>query len=157
VIATTAALLVYQVGQPRIFMAMSRDGLLSPWFGRLSKKHRTPSNATFLTGVLVAVPAALLNIDEVVELTNIGTLFAFAVVCGAVMILRHRRPEAVRRFRMPWIWVLAPAGILSCIWIAKGLPLVTWVRFFVWLVIGLVIYFVYGQRNSVLHTGTREG
>jgi APA family basic amino acid/polyamine antiporter len=157
VIATTAALLVYQVGQPRIFMAMSRDGLLSPWFGRLSKKHRTPSNATFLTGVLVAVPAALLNIDEVVELTNIGTLFAFAVVCGAVMILRHRRPEAARRFRMPWIWVLAPAGILSCIWIAKGLPMVTWVRFFVWLVIGLVIYFLYGRHNSVLHTEAREG
>lgn len=156
VIATTAALLVYQVGQPRIFMAMSRDGLLSPWFGKLSPKHRTPSNATFLTGVLVAVPAALLNIDEVVELTNIGTLFAFSIVCGAVMILRLRRPEAPRRFRMPWIFVLAPAGILSCVWVAWGLPWVTWVRFVVWLAIGLVIYFAYGQRNSVLHTGAEE-
>jgi APA family basic amino acid/polyamine antiporter len=153
VIATTAALLVYQVGQPRIFMAMSRDGLLGPWFGKLSPKHGTPSNATFLTGVLVAVPAALLNIDEVVELTNIGTLFAFAIVCAAVMILRYRRPEAVRRFRMPYIWFLAPAGILSCVWVAWGLPWVTWVRFFVWLALGLGVYFLYSHRNSLLHQG----
>lgn len=156
VIATTAALLVYQVGQPRIFMAMSRDGLLGPWFGKVSEKRRTPSNATFLTGVLVALPAALLNIDEVVELCNIGTLFAFAVVCAAVMILRYRRPEAARRFRMPWIWVLAPAGILACAWIAKGLPRVTWIRFFIWLGLGLVIYFAYGLRRSVLQTRTEE-
>ena len=151
VIATTAALLVYQVGQPRIFMAMSRDGLLGPWFGKLSPKYGTPSNATLLTGVLVAVPAALLSIDEVVELTNIGTLFAFAIVCSAVMILRARRPEALRRFRMPWIWALAPAGIISCIWVAWGLPTITWIRFFVWLAAGLVVYFLYGYRNSRLH------
>ena len=150
VIATTAALLVYQVGQPRIFMAMSRDGLLGPWFGKLSKKHGTPSNATLLTGFLVAVPAALLSIDEVVELTNIGTLFAFAIVCAAVMILRARRPEATRRFRMPWIWVLAPAGIVACFWVSWGLPLLTWIRFVVWLIIGLSVYFLYGQRNSLL-------
>ncbi|BDU78275.1 amino acid permease [Mesoterricola sediminis] len=156
VIATTAALLVYQVGQPRIFMAMSRDGLLGPWFGRVSPRHRTPSNATLLTGLLVAIPAALLSIDEVVELCNIGTLFAFSVVCAAVMILRKRRPEAVRRFRMPWIWVFAPAGILACLWIAKGLPAVTWIRFFAWLGLGLVIYFAYGLRNSALHTRTEE-
>ena len=151
VIATTAALLVYQLGQPRIFMAMSRDGLLGPWFGKLSPKHGTPGNATFLTGVIVAVPAALLNIDEVVELCNIGTLFAFSIVCAAVMILRHRRPEALRRFRMPWVWVLAPAGILSCGWVAWGLPWITWVRFVVWLAAGLGVYFLYGHRNSLLH------
>jgi APA family basic amino acid/polyamine antiporter len=150
VIATTAALLVYQVGQPRIFMAMSRDGLLGPWFGKLSPTHGTPSNATLLTGVLVAVPAAVLNINEVVELTNIGTLFAFAIVCAAVMILRARRPEAFRRFRMPCIWLLAPAGILTCFWVAWGLPWVTWVRFFVWLALGLAVYFLYGHRNSVV-------
>ena len=151
VIATTAALLVYQVGQPRIFMAMSRDGLLSPWFGKLSPKHGTPANATLLTGILVALPAALLNIDEVVELCNIGTLFAFSVVCAAVMILRARRPEALRRFRMPWIWYLAPAGILSCVWVAWGLPWITWVRFLIWLALGLAIYFLYGHRNSLLN------
>jgi len=151
IIATTAALLVYQVGQPRIFMSMSRDGLLGPWFGKVSKKHGTPGNATFLTGCIVAVPAALLNISEVVELTNIGTLFAFSLVCAGVLILRVRRPEALRRFRMPLVWVTAPLGILFCIWLAKGLPAVTWYRFFAWLLIGLVVYFVYGFWNSSLH------
>ena len=150
VIATTAALLVYQVGQPRIFLSMSRDGLLSPWFSKVHDKFRTPSNATLLTGFLVAIPAALLNIDEVVELANIGTLFAFVIVCFAVMILRKRRPEAPRKFTMPFVFVMAPLGILGCIWIARGLPAVTWYRFFAWLGIGLVIYFLYGLRKSRL-------
>jgi APA family basic amino acid/polyamine antiporter len=150
VIATTAALLVYQVGQPRIFMSMSRDGLLGPWFAKVHPHHKTPSNATILTGVLVAIPAALGNIDEVVELTNIGTLFAFAIVCAGVMVLRLRRPEVARRFRMPLIWVLAPAAILACLWLARGLPTVTWWRFVVWMAIGLLLYFFYGRRRSAL-------
>ena len=150
VIATTAALLVYQVGQPRIFMSMSRDGLLSPWFGKVHERFKTPSHATLLTGLLVAIPAALLNIDEVVELANIGTLFAFVIVCGAVLILRYRRPEAPRKFTMPFAWVIAPLGILGCFWIAKGLPALTWYRFFAWLGIGLVIYAFYGSRKSRL-------
>ncbi len=156
IIATTAALLVYQVGQPRIFMSMSRDGLLGPWFGKVSKKHGTPGNATFLTGCIVAVPAALLNISEVVELCNIGTLFAFALVCAGVMILRFRRPEVTRRFRMPWVWVTAPLGIIFCIWLAKGLPGVTWIRFFIWLGLGMVVYFAYGFRNSALHDSAKN-
>ena len=150
VIATTAALLVYQVGQPRIFMAMSRDGLLGPWFGRVSAKHGTPANATWLTGAIVAIPAALGNISEVVELTNIGTLFAFALVCGSVLVLRMSRPDERRRFRVRWVWLVAPAGILGCLWLALGLPWVTWVRFAVWLALGLVVYFIYGRRRSVL-------
>ncbi len=150
VIATTAALLVYQVGQPRIFMSMSRDGLLAPWFGHVHDRFKTPSHATVLTGFLVAIPAALLNIDEVVELANIGTLFAFVIVCTAVLILRKRRPEAPRKFVMPFAWVLAPLGILGCVWIARGLPALTWYRFFIWLVIGLVIYIFYGSRKSRL-------
>ena len=150
VIATTAALLVYQVGQPRIFMSMSRDGLLGSWFGKVHPRFKTPSNATVLTGFLVAIPAALLNIDEVVELANIGTLFAFVIVCIAVLILRYKRPEAPRKFFMPWAWVVAPAGILGCFWIAKGLPALTWYRFFIWLGIGLVIYAFFGLRHSRL-------
>ena len=150
VIATTAALLVYQVGQPRIFLAMSRDGLLGRWFSRVHPKYKTPSNATLLTGILVAVPAGLLSIDEVVELTNIGTLFAFIIVCIGVMILRWRRPTIERRFRMPLVWLTAPLGILFCIWLALGLPKVTWVRFLAWLGIGLVIYFSYGRLRSRL-------
>jgi basic amino acid/polyamine antiporter, APA family len=151
VIATTAALLVYQVGQPRIFMSMSRDGLLGPWFGRVHPKYGTPANATLLTGFLVAIPAALLNIDEVVELTNIGTLFAFVLVCAGVMILRRRRPDAERRFRMPLVRLLAPMGILFCVWIARGLPWVTWIRFVIWLVLGMIVYFAYGRRKSALN------
>ncbi len=150
VIATTAALLVYQVGQPRIFMSMSRDGLLGPWFGKVHPRHGTPGNATLLTGAIVAIPAALMNISVVVELANIGTLFAFAIVCGAVMVLRVKRPDAPRRFRAPWVWVVCPAGILSCIWLAMGLPAHTWERFLLWLAAGLVIYAVYGYRRSKL-------
>jgi len=150
VIATTAALLVYQVGQPRIFMSMSRDGLLGGWFGTVHRKFKTPSHATVLTGFLVAIPAALLNIDEVVELANIGTLFAFVIVCVAVLVLRRRRPEAPRKFVMPLAWIVAPAGILGCFWIARGLPPLTWYRFFGWLGIGLVIYAAFGSRNSRL-------
>jgi basic amino acid/polyamine antiporter, APA family len=157
VIATTAALLVYQVGQPRIFMAMSRDGLLGPWFGEVNARHGTPGNATWLTGAIVAIPAALGNIAEVVELTNIGTLFAFALVCGSVLILRVVRPDAERRFRVRAPWLVAPAGILGCLWIARGLPTVTWVRFVVWMALGLLLYFVYGRRNSALRRRADAG
>jgi basic amino acid/polyamine antiporter, APA family len=150
VVATTAALLVYQVGQPRIFMSMSRDGLLGRWFGEVHPKYGTPGKATVLTGFVVAVPAALLNIDEVVELTNIGTLFAFVVVCLAVLVLRVRRPEAPRRFVMPLVWVLAPLGAVGCVWFALGLPTVTWIRFVLWLAAGLFVYFIYGIRHSRL-------
>lgn len=156
VIATTAALLVYQVGQPRIFMSMSRDGLLGPWFGKVHDRFKTPSNATVFTGFLVAIPAALLDIGFVVELANIGTLFAFAVVCIGVLILRVRRPEAARRFRMPLPWLLAPAGILACIWLAWGLPGTTWVRFFIWLGLGLVVYAGYGFWNSRLRAAAED-
>ncbi len=148
VIATTASLLVYQLGQPRIMMAMSHDGLLGSWFGKVHPKHGTPGNATLLTGVIVAVPAALMNIGEVVELSNIGTLFAFAVVCMGVMVLRLRRPEAERRFRVPGVWGVAPLGVASCVWLSRGLPDITYLRFVLWLVLGLGIYAAYGYRNS---------
>ena len=147
-VATAACLLVFQIGQPRILMAMSNDGLLGPWFGKVHPKHGTPGNATILTGLVVAVPAALLNIDEVVELSNIGTLFAFAIVCVGVMILRVRRPDAPRGFKVPGAWIVAPLGILSCGWLAIGLPSITFVRFIIWLALGLIVYLIYGARNS---------
>ena len=154
VIATAASLLVYQIGQPRIMMAMSHDGLLGRWFGRVHPRHGTPSNATMLTGLLVALPAALMNIGEVVELSNIGTLFAFALVCVGVLVLRVRRPDAPRKFKAPAAWLVAPLGILSCLWLSAGLPLITFVRFVVWLAIGLVIYLGYGLRRSRLQAAS---
>lgn len=153
VIATAAALLVYQLGQPRILMAMSHDGLIGSWFGRVHKKHGTPGNATILIGLVTALPAALMNIGEVVELANIGTLFAFSIVCVGVLILRVRRPDAPRRFRVPIPWVVAPLGVASCLWLAMGLPRVTFLRFVIWLGAGLVVYGLYGYRRSRL---TRE-
>jgi len=156
IIATTASLLVYQVGQPRIMLAMSQDRLLGPWFGRIHPRHKTPGNATMLTGVLVALPAALMNIDEVVELSNIGTLFAFSIVCAGVLILRVRRPDQPRRFRVPGAWIIAPLGILSCFWLSWGLPMLTFERFVLWLVIGLVIYGSYGFRRSRLADRTGQ-
>ncbi|WP_394839773.1 amino acid permease [Pendulispora rubella] len=147
VIALAGALLVYQIAQPRIFMVMSRDRLLPPWFGVVSPKTKTPVNATLLTGVIVLLPAGFMNIDEIVELTNIGTLFAFALVCLGVLVLRVRRPDAPRRFRAPWIWVNAPLGIVFCGWLSWGLPTHTWERFWIWLAVGLLFYFVYGART----------
>jgi APA family basic amino acid/polyamine antiporter len=152
VVALGSALLVYQMAQPRIFMVMSRDGLLPPWFGKVSPRFRTPLNATLLTGVIVILPAGLMNIDEIIELTNIGTLFAFILVCAGILILRVRRPEAPRKFKAPFVWITAPLGILFCIYLAYGLPHHTWIRFWIWLGIGLVAYFVYSAKHSKLGT-----
>jgi APA family basic amino acid/polyamine antiporter len=148
VVALGSALLVYQMAQPRIFMVMSRDGLLPPWFGKVSPRFRTPLNATLLTGLIVILPAGFVNIDEIIELTNIGTLFAFVLVCLGILILRVKRPEATRKFRAPLVWLTAPLGIVFCTWLAYGLPRHTWIRFWIWLAVGLALYFVYGAWNS---------
>jgi APA family basic amino acid/polyamine antiporter len=149
VAALAGALLVYQLAQPRIFMAMSRDGLLPRWFSLLGKRG-TPLNATWVTGILVLVPAGFMNIDEVVELTNIGTLFAFVIVSAGVLVLRVKRPDSPRKFKTPLVWITAPLGVLFCVWLAMGLPVHTWIRFFVWLVLGMSIYVLYGFRRSRL-------
>jgi len=148
VVALTGALLVYQLAQPRIFMVMSRDRLLPPWFGVVHPKTKTPLNATVLTGIIVLVPAGFMNIDEIVELTNIGTLFAFVLVCAGVLVLRVRQPEVDRKFRVPWVWVMAPLAMVFCGWLAMGLPSHTWTRFWIWLAVGLVFYFAYGARSK---------
>jgi len=150
VVALGSALLVYQMAQPRIFMVMSRDGLLPPWFGKVSPRFRTPLNATLLTGLIVILPAGFMNIDEIIELTNIGTLFAFVLVCAGILILRLKRPELQRKFKAPLIWVTAPLGILFCFWLALGLPRHTWDRFWIWLAVGLVAYFLYSAKHSKL-------
>ena len=150
VIATTAVLLVFQMGQPRIFFSMSRDGLLPPSFSKVHPKYRTPYVTTILTGVFVAFFAAIANISEAAELTNIGTLFAFVLVCAGVLVLRVKEPDAKRGFRTPLVPFVPIMGILFCIYLMLGLPEITWLRFVIWLAIGLVIYFMYGRWHSKL-------
>jgi APA family basic amino acid/polyamine antiporter len=150
VVAMTAVLLVFQLGQPRILMAMSRDGLLSPWFAKIHPKYRTPHVTTILTGLFVGFFAAIANIDEIVQLTNIGTLFAFVLVCIGILILRRREPDRPRKFRVPLVPLTPLLGIASCVLLMAGLPLLTWIRFLIWLAVGLVLYFAYGARRSRL-------
>jgi APA family basic amino acid/polyamine antiporter len=139
-VATTAVLLVFQMGQPRIFYSMARDGLLPKWFAKVHPKYRTPAVTTIWTGVVVAALSGFFSIGEIVDLTNIGTLFAFALVCGGVLVLRVIEPERPRPFRTPLVWVVAPLGMASCVYLMAYLPAVTWVRFGVWLLIGLIVY-----------------
>ena len=150
VIAHTAVLLVYQLGQPRIFMVMARDGLLPPVFGRIHKRFRTPVFSTVLTGVFVAVFSAIANISDMVDLTNIGTLFAFILVCGSIMVLRHNEPDRPRPFRVPGGAVIPILGILSCVYLIYYLPSMSWLRFAAWLNCGFVIYVGYGVNHSGL-------
>jgi basic amino acid/polyamine antiporter, APA family len=151
VVATASVLFVFQLGQPRIFFAMARDGLLPNWAAKVHPKYRTPHVTTILTGLVVATFAGISNINEVVELCNIGTLFAFIVVAVGILILRWREPDRPRPFRTPFFpWV--PIGaILACLYLMAHLPLVTWLRFFAWLGIGVVIYFVYSRHRSRLN------
>lgn len=150
VAAHTAVLLVFQLGQPRIFYSMARDGLLPSAFAKVHPRYRTPHVTTLLTGIAVALFAAFANIEEMVDLTNIGTLFAFALVSGGVIVLRRSNPEARRPFRVPlvpWLPIISMAG---CLYLARNLPAVTWLRFAAWLGVGLLIYFCYGRHRSTL-------
>jgi basic amino acid/polyamine antiporter, APA family len=153
VVAHTAVLLVFQLGQPRIFFSMARDGLLPPSFAKVHPRFRTPHVTTILTGVAVGVTAMFTSIDEMVDLTNIGTLFAFILVCIGILILRKRDPGRRRAFRTPFVPVVPVLGILSCGYLMMGLPWITWVRFALWLLVGLVIYFMYGMKRSGLRHG----
>lgn len=150
VAAHTAVLLVFQLGQPRIFYAMARDGLLPQAFARVHPTYRTPHVTTILTGVVVAAFAGFANIEEMVDLTNIGTLFAFALVSAGVVALRITNPQAPRPFRVPFSPWLPLLSVAACLGLALGLPRITWLRFLGWLALGLVVYVVYGRRFSQL-------
>jgi APA family basic amino acid/polyamine antiporter len=207
VIATASVLLIFQLGQPRIWMSMSRDGLLPKAFSRIHPKYHTPSFATIVTGFVVAIPALFMNLTEVTDLTSIGTLFAFVLVCGGVLLLPREAAKA-GRFHLPYInakWIvpaifiigiylfhnailslftaenahenfpfflfiilsavltvfafirnlsLIPVlGLLSCFYLMTQLGYTNWLRFLIWLVIGLVIYFTYSYKHSVLGSG----
>lgn len=207
-----SVLLVYQLGQPRIWMSMSRDGLLPKIFSRIHPKYKTPSFSTVLTGVVVAVPALFMNLDVVIALTSIGTLFAFVLVCGGVLVLQNQKDKPEAKFKVPYInskfiipvlfiaaltaiaiyapehfksitklegfpmlvfWIVAAIvavfsflrsfslipvmGLLSCFYLMAQESHTNWLRFLIWLVIGLVIYFTYGFRNSRLSAETLAG
>jgi len=157
VIAMGSVLLVFQLGQPRIFFSMARDGLLPPVLAKVHPKYKTPYVGTILTGVFVAAFAAFANIAEVVDLTNIGTLFAFVLVSAGVIFLRRIDPKRPRPFRVPWVPLTPLISIVACIYLMLQLPVVTWIRFAIWLVVGLVIYFTYGYTHSTLRRRTAEG
>jgi APA family basic amino acid/polyamine antiporter len=151
VVAHTAVLLVFQLGQPRIFFSMARDGLLPPVFAKVHPKYKTPHVTTILTGVIVGGFAAVMSIDEMVDLTNIGTLFAFVLVCIGITILRYKDPERHRPFKVPFgAWLLPMMGAVSCVFLMYYLPPTSWWRFVAWLMIGLSVYLVYGYARSEL-------
>ena len=150
VFATTSVLIVFQLGQPRIFFSMARDGLLPAWAAKIHPKFRTPHITTILTGLVVAVFASFLNINEVVELTNIGTLFAFVLVASGIIVLRRIDPNRRRPFRTPLVPWVPLAAILTCGYLMVQLPRVTWLRFVAWLAVGLLLYFLYGFSHSRL-------
>jgi hypothetical protein len=146
----TSVLLVMLMSQPRIFFAMSRDQLLPAGVSKVHPRFGTPYITTIITCVIVAIVAGLTQIQVVGEMTSIGTLFAFVVVCTAVLILRIQRPEAHRPFRVPGGATFPILGILSCLWLMLNLPVITWVRFLVWLDVGIFIYWFYGRTHSPL-------
>ena len=150
IVSMTAVLLVFQMGQPRIFFSMSRDGLLPPVFRAVHPRFHTPHVTTIVTGIVVALGSTLLDDDETYDLTNIGTLFAFLVVCLGVLALRVRDPHRPRPFRVPFVWVVAPLGALACLFVMLGLPRTAWIRFGVWMALGIALYFAYGFRHSRL-------
>jgi APA family basic amino acid/polyamine antiporter len=151
-----SSLLVFQLGQARVWFSMSRDGLLPRAFSRVHPKFRTPDVATWVAGVFVGVPAGIFDIGTLADLSNIGTLFAFVLVSLAVLILRRTQPDRPRGFRVPFVPVLPILSMLCCLILMAGLTLENWIRFFVWLIIGLVIYFAYSRKRSTLGAEQRE-
>jgi APA family basic amino acid/polyamine antiporter len=142
------------LGQSRVFYSMSRDGLLGRWAGAVHPRVCTPYLATIYTGIVVAASTGLFPIQILGQLVNIGTLLAFAIVCGGVWILRHTRPDLERPFRTPAVPWVPLAGILSCLGLMLTLPLETWLRLGAWLVIGCAVYFSYGRKHSALRRET---
>jgi APA family basic amino acid/polyamine antiporter len=148
IMGMVSSILVFQLGQARVWYAMSRDGLLPTVFGHIHPKFRTPDVATWVAGFAVGIPAGVLDIGTVSNLSNIGTLFAFVLVAIAVLILRYREPDRPRSFRTPLGPVFPLLSIIFCIVLMMGLEVMTWMAFFAWLVIGLVIYFLYSRHRS---------
>ena len=155
VVSMSAVLLVFQYGQPRIFFAMARDGLLPQWAAKVHPRTRIPSTTTLFTGVFVALWALVGDAAETYDLTNIGTLFAFMLVSIGVLVLRYTEPERPRPFKVPFVWPVCMLSAAGCLFIMRGLPRAAWERFGIWLLIGLAIYFLYGYHHSRLRPPRR--
>ena len=152
-VAITSVVLTILYGQTRIMFAMCRDGLMPRKFATVNERTRTPVRITLTFGILIAVVAAFVPLKEIVKLVNVGTLFAFILVNVGVIILRRTRPDLKRGFRVPWVPVFPIIGTLLCIYLMTKLELATWLRFIGWLIVGLIVYFVYGIRHSRLRQG----
>jgi APA family basic amino acid/polyamine antiporter len=148
----TSVLLVMMMGQPRVFFAMSRDGLIPQGVSKVHPRFQTPYITTIITGVAVGLIAMMISIGTAAELANIGTLFAFAIVTAGVVVLRRTNPELKRPFRTPLLSVVAPVGLIFIFYLMFSLPVLTWLRFLAWLDIGLVLYFFYGRSHSRIAT-----
>jgi APA family basic amino acid/polyamine antiporter len=146
----TTVVLILLLGQSRVFFAMSRDGLLPSWLAAVHPRFGTPYRSTIIMGLIVALMAGLIPLAALAELVNIGTLFAFVLVSVGVVILRRTRPDLQRSFRTPWVPVIPALSVLSCVFVMLNLPVETWLRFLVWMVLGSGIYFAYGRRHSRL-------
>ena len=153
----SSVVLVFMMGQPRIFYSMAKDGLLPPFFHATHSRYHTPHKTTLLTGAFVAVVAAMFPISILGELVSIGTLSAFIVVCAGVLVLRYKQPNLPRPFKAPFMPVTAILGIVCCLYLAVSLPPDTWIRLIVWLAIGMTIYFTYGIRKSRISEGVSPG
>jgi APA family basic amino acid/polyamine antiporter len=148
IVGMLSSLLVFQYGQARVWFAMSRDGLLPPAFSKVHPEHRTPYISTWIAGLVVGIPAGIWDIGTFADLANIGTLFAFIVVSAGVIVLRRTQPDRKRGFRMPGVPWLPLISVAFCLLLMLSLPLETWVRFVVWLVVGLTIYSLFGRKHS---------
>ncbi|WP_330307976.1 MULTISPECIES: amino acid permease [unclassified Streptomyces] len=149
-VGLTTVCMILLLGQTRVFFAMSRDGLLPRFFSHVHPRFKTPHRPTILLGVIIAVLAGFTSLSELAELVNIGTLFAFVVVALGVIILRRTRPDLHRSFRTPWVPFLPIVSVLAILWLMLNLPSETWLRFVIWMVIGIVVYFLYGRSHSRL-------
>jgi len=147
VLALPTVIMVFMFGQSRVFLAMARDGLLPRGLARTGERG-TPVRATILVGVLVAAAATFFPAGKLEEMVNVGTLFAFILVSAGVMVLRRTHPHLDRAFRVPALQVIGPAAIIACLWLMLNLTILTWVRFFVWMVIGVIVYFTYSRGHS---------